>query len=198
LTRFNNRAKFTLPYSNSTPLHVSALKGHHDVCQFLVQARADVVAQDHVYVPPLHLLFAIHYSCSAVPATEPLCTVLQPKVTWTCVNFSSRPVHRSTQAMTCMRHVAYFPSNAPLASHVISQATPLHNAALHGRTSVCAFLVHVSANVSAKTRCSCSHVLITFHPQTNHCSDGRTPLDWAAYSEEQEVVDFLGRLDVPK
>lgn len=206
LTRVNNRASFTLPRSNSTPLHVSALKGHYDVCQFLVQARADVVAQDHVYVTPRRLWLAFHTSCFALSATELPCTALQPKVTWTCVNFSSKPAHRSMQMMTCTRCVALISHQThTLASHSISQATPLHNAALHGRVSVCAFLVHASANISARTRCrrrpcarhspSSNHPP---HPQTILRSDGRTPLDWAAYSEEQEVVQFLGRLDVPK
>ena len=34
--------------NNSTPLHLAALRGHHEICQYLVEHGANVDVQDKV------------------------------------------------------------------------------------------------------------------------------------------------------
>ncbi len=100
----------------------------------------------------------------------------------------------------CAAFVSVFKMHAAsLTSFFFSQATPLHSAALNGHDDVCRFLVQAAADPLAITRCApppaSSSRAATNQSNTPRCSDGRTPLQWAAYNHKFETVAYLQSLN---
>jgi hypothetical protein len=101
------RFEFTYCFRGWTPLHWSSLKGHLDVCQFLVSSKADVVAKDNECViesyarmQSCYAIFSICLDClnsRHFSEVGPHCIYLYRKVILKCASFSSRPIQALLQ-----------------------------------------------------------------------------------------------------
>jgi ankyrin repeat protein len=132
------------------PMHLAALKGHHEIVQLLIHEKADVnIKTDGVFATPLNLAIRNHHSTVAMILLNNGATCENNEINEVYNQENDTLVHDAaklgleTELKTLIQH------GANIQVENKAGATPLHLAAESGKPATLAALINYGANVNA-------------------------------------------------
>jgi ankyrin repeat protein len=150
-----------------TPLHMAAIRGHHEISSLLISQGANVNAMDKRKLTPLHAsAWGGHKETAALLITKGANINAKDEHGVTSLHVSALSGSDETMALLIN-------NDADINARNKDGMTPLHAAALSGQYEAVELLIHKGADVKAKNK------------------EGVTPLQLASQKGHQAIVELL-------